>query len=294
MPMTKYRIQEIDPARPEYTVQVLDLLRASFAVDLTLARLIETTRTVSAMPTLHLCAVSGNDIVGFVSFMPQSFTVNGKAAVGYQPCWGATDAAWRGKGIFPALFNAAKEILRQRSVAFLFAFGNPVSHAIFVEKLGFRDFPSLKWQVPNLPFIYDRLIRVKPVSSHDAVLQDDRELLERRRRIADDEPLVIERDSGLIWAVRRPKRKYGLGLSYLDIGGFSLHEPSALKDLVHGLSSIAERAQYLQMTTTAGSTFNELFRGLRAAQTNDLAVCDLALDTSQFSFNLFGGVRDVF
>lgn len=90
-------------------------------------------------------------------------------------------------------------------------------------------------------------------------------------------------------------KKKGVGLRYFEIGGVCIIDVNDLRPLFTKLCKTVKHIHYFQLATTKANSFNEFFSNLKPAQTNDLIVFDLKLDTSEHTrFNFFGGVKDVF
>lgn len=275
------------------------MLGETFGSEIPDDKLEKCTRTNSSNGSLYLAATQDDEIIGFNAFISHDLFLNGSQINCYQSCWTATSNAHRGKKIFQNLINAAKESLLSRGAAFIFGFPNANSQPIFTQKLGFKEIPSLKWQVPNIKMIRDLHINV-PRSSDlaaekDSIIQNDRQLIELKTKQYREDLLVAEFNESLIWGVPRETKKFGMSLRYLDIGGFYISDPKDIKWVFEKLWSAARKFHYFQLSTTFNSSFNKFLKNLRPAQTNDLIVFDLNLDTSRkIHFNLFGGVKDVF
>lgn len=289
-----YSIVRIDISSSEHLPGLYRLLSETFNFEVPTGRLEEVTVTESSSPGLYLAAIDGGEVIGFNAFISHDLIFGDSKVNAYQSCWTATSSAHRGKKIFQNLINTAKEILSEQGAAFIFGFPNDNSQPIFTKKLGFREIGSLKWQVPNVSLLFDRYVAASVPSAKNALLQNDRQLIQLKQKRSDELPVVVEVDGSLIWAVSRTKEKAGLRMKYLDIGGVMLRETAHRKVLLRELSNREKGVRYFQMTTTEGNTFNELFRGLKPAQTNDLIVFDLNFDSTDVHFNFFGGVRDVF
>jgi hypothetical protein len=214
----------------------------------------------------------------------------------YQSCWTATSAEHRGKKVFQNLMNAAKDILRSRGGAFIFGFGNFNSQPILKNKLGFRETDSLKWQVPNIPFLKEYYVGNAagyPVNN-GAISQNDDQLIDCKRKTYGNELTVVQYENSFVWGVTRKRKKAGIQLKFFEIGGVHLDKAADLQPLFAKLWQQVRDVSYYQLAITSNNSFTDCFNNLKPAQTNDLIVFDLNLDTTGFRFNFFGGVKDVY
>jgi hypothetical protein len=164
------------------------------------------------------------------------------------------------------------------------------------KKLGFRETISLKWQVPYVFCIQKLYLDVTSVATahKNVISQNDVQLIELKRRQYAGDLLSVEENKSLVWGVPRKKNKFGMQIPYFEIGGIKLESSTDTKGLFDKLWKRLRGVRYIQLTTSVGNTLNSLFKHLRPAQTEDLHVFDLNLDTTAMKFNFFGGVKDVF
>ncbi len=294
-----YQIKPIDISKKDELRKVNFLLRETFGDDIADDKLAKTTKTNGSQDSLYLAAIKDDEIIGFNAFISHDLILNGSLINCYQSCWIVTAEAHRGQKIFQNLSNTAKEILSKRDAAFIFCFPNENSRPIFTQKLGFREVPSLKWQVPNIPVVRDLYLN-KPKNgaatlTRNAIFQNGRQLIELKRNIYNGELLLLESGQSFIWGVRRSRKKLGLNMQYFEIGGMFIDDPIDIRPLFEDLCKKMEKVSYIQLTTSVGSSYNQFFNNLKPAQTNDLIVFDLKLNTTgDLRFNFFGGVKDVF
>lgn len=293
-----YTVREVSLESPGVTEQVVEVLREAFGVSF-IQQVSDNTRTAGSQPSLYLAAVRGDQLIGFNAFISHDLILDGKIINCYQSCWTATSAAHRGKKIFQNLILTAHDILRARGAGFVFGFPNEASYPLFTKKLAYREIPSLKWQMPNVPLLSRRWLSPKslPIGElkRSAILQNDRELISLKRQEAPDDVLVAEEEGSLAWGIRRSRMFRGVPLTYLDIGGIELAAASNLSPLLHSLRRQAGLVAYIQIVSTQGNRYNSFFRRVRPSTSNCLIIQDLNLNTtSGISFNFFNGVRDVF
>jgi len=294
-----YQIKPIDISKKDELRKVNFLLRATFGDDIADDKLAKTTKTNSSQDSLYLAAIKDGEVIGFNAFISHDLILNGSLINCYQSCWIATVEAHRGSRVFQNLSNTAKEMLSERDAAFIFCFPNENSRPIFIQKLGFREVPSLKWQVPNIPIVRDRYVnRLKTGATaltRNVIFQNGRQLIDLKRNIYNGELLLLESGKSYLWGVRRNRKKLGVNMQYFEIGGMFIDDPTDLGHLFDGLRKKIEKVSYFQLTTSVGSPYNQFFNNLKPAQTNDLIVFDLKLcTTGDLRFNFFGGVKDVF
>ncbi len=295
----EYSITPVDINDKDLLRGVNRLLTETFGSEIPNDRLQICTRTNSPHDSLYMAAIQDDEIIGFNAFISHDLFLNGMAINCYQSCWTATSNAHRGKKIFQNLINSAKEMLLSRGAAFIFGFPNENSQHLFIKKLGFKEIPSLKWQVPNIGVFRNLYINAPDQRDQallkDAIIQNDRQLIELKTKQYHDALVVIEFDESLIWGVPRQTKKLGVSLLYFEIGGLYVGNPKDIKPLFEKLYEAATRFHYFQLTTTSDNSVNRFLKHLKPAQTNDLIVFDLNLDTSKdIRFNFFGGVKDVF
>lgn len=291
-----YETVSVDIKNPDVLDRINRLLTDVFSNEISTDRLEVTTRTESSCENLYVAAIRDWEVLGFSAFISHDFDLHGTSVNAYQCCWVATSGKERGKRIFQNLIEYAKANLMKSGASFIFGFPNENSQPIFLEKLGFREIPALKWQVPNILGVRDCYLRTNTTYSSPAerISQNDRQLMQLKKLKYSDRLIVEEDDGGLIWGLTRVKKRFGLSLQYFEIGGFDVHDGKHLKSLLHRLFARLRHIAYLQTTTCVGNSRNAFFRNLRPAQTNPLIVFDLNMDTSASNFDLFGGVKDVY
>jgi hypothetical protein len=194
---------------------------------------------------------------------------------------------------------AAHEILQHRGASFVFGFPNENSYPLFTKKLGYRELPSMNVNVLNIPFHRNAFIRKDPPElvaiERGAVLQNDHQLIELKRQKYGAALLREEVDGSVAWGLKRSKVRRGIPVPYLDVGGIDLKSRGHLLPVLQRLRKAAGVIAYTQVVTIEGNSLNNLFRGLRPANTNCLIIYDLNMKTEPgIAFNFFNGVRDVY
>ncbi len=252
------------------------------------------TSTNSQIPSVYLAAIKGDEVIGFNAFISHTFYLNNEPISCFQSCWTATSPEHRGKKIFQNLIGTAKQILSAERVGFLFGFPNEKSRGIFINKLGFRELTSLKLQVPSLDLFRRFYLRQSdvalPTLCRNAILQNDDQLIDLKRQEYGKHLVIIKEKESLIWGVIREKK---LKIKYFDIGGIDIKSLTDVEPLFRRLTSL-KGMHYFQAVTTINNSFNRLLSWLKPAQTNNLIVYDLGLNSNDFHFNFYSGVRDVY
>ena len=255
------------------------------------------TGTKGTQPSLYLAAIEDGEIIGFNAFISHTFFLNNKPIISYQSCWTATSKNHRGKKIFQNIIEEAKKILKARNAAFIFGYPNVNSHPIFIHKLKFIEYPSVKLNIPNLSFLWDlflnnHLPNVEDLKK-DAILQNDKELFALKKGEYGDKIIKAAVNNSFIWGIIRHKILKGIKLAYFSIGGMEISDVNDVKQLLKKLSQ-DNKFYYFQFVSAQSNTWCHLFRRLTPAKTEDLIIYDLNVDSSQYHYNFFGGVKDVF
>jgi hypothetical protein len=145
----------------------------------------------------------------------------------------------RGKNIFQNLILRAHEILKPRSAAFVFGFPNDNSYPLFTMKLGYRELPSRKIDLLNIPVMRGRTFQLDPASmaalEKRAILQNDTQLIELKRRKYGTELLTADFEGSTAWGVRRSTVRKGIRVPSLDVGGIDLKDSSHLQTVLRHL-----------------------------------------------------------
>lgn len=293
--MIDYRIEQVE-LTPSIREQVTALVNASFpeAEDIDSDRIVRNTTTTGGQPTFYLAAVIDGEIIGFNAFISHNFMLDGEVVTGYQSCWTATSSAHRGKKIFQNLINAGRETVKANGGAFIFGFPNANSRPLFVNKLGFREEPSFKWQMPLVPFArHAWLKRPCAVVRNGALLQDEDQLIALKRLEHGDGLVDIRSGESRLWGIRRKAKAAGIPVPIFEIGGIDIRSGEELPALIRKLRRRAAGAVTAQFVTVASSGYNDCFRRMKTILP-PLIVDDIGIDSRGLKFNLFSGVRDYF
>lgn len=298
--MIDYKIEQINLNDLDICNGVSLLLGDAYgSTSVSIESVLRNTTSNSINPSLYLAAIFDNKIIGFNAFIAHDFYLNGSIVHGYQSCWTATSSIHRGNKIFQNIITTAHKILKERGAAFVFGFPNDNSYPLFTKKLNYREIPSLKWQLLNLPGLkwcwYNSQSKSIGDLKQDVILQNDRQLVDLKLNELGNNLVKVDFEGSFAWGVRRLKYRKGFQIPYFDIGGFDLADCSHFPHILSLLKSTTDFIAYFQILTVKNNSFNSLLRNINFSTSNCLIIYDLNLDTSKgVDFNFFGGVRDVF
>ncbi len=143
------RVVECDPDRRR---DVADLLERVWGTPTDVAELDWFYGGNPVAPASVLLAEENGRVVGGVAISFLRFSVGGEAVTAGMPVHLATDAAFRGRGIFRELEGANEERARQRGARLLFVVPTPASASVLRRGLGWTPLPPLRvWARPPLP-----------------------------------------------------------------------------------------------------------------------------------------------
>lgn len=229
-------------------------------------------------------------------FMGQSFTCGGTRLLSFQSGFSATRNSHRGKGLWPRLMTFAEELLRKQGASFIFGFPNPVSHPVFVKKLGYQSTDLHSFAVLRLPTWKSKYFNNQTDGRSNGAMiarPDLQETISWKESQVDSHVLTSRLDGSLIWGKVRRWSKFGLPLSYIHVGGFELDNPA---DLPHLLQSIMNKA-HVHVAHLSINSANEYFPLLKAKSRSaePLIVKPLeGFSTDGVRMNFFGGMKDTY
>ena len=96
----------------------------------------------------------GNEPAGSVGVLPWGVRFGDQVETGGQMVDVSTSSAHRGRGLFVALAERAREVCEEAGVGFLFGFPNEEAYPIWIHKLGYEhsdDLVEHRWPVRTLP-----------------------------------------------------------------------------------------------------------------------------------------------
>ena len=294
-----YKIIEVDIDDEIISRKVDNLLGQVFGINggaLPYNKLKDNTSTKGVNKSLYLAAVENNEIIGFNAFISHTLFLNNESINCYQSCWTATDNAHRGKKIFQNILEDAKKKLQTRDAGFIFGFPNEISQPIFIHKLGFKEIPSIKLNIPKEGFLksffFNKNINDIVHLNKNSILQNEQELYELKKAEYGSKLIKVELNGNTIWGTIRQKNIKGIKICFFDIGGIEIKNTEDIPALFQKVSKL-NRFSFFQIVTTKNNSYNQVFKRVKPAKTNDLIIFDLNLDSSCFNFNFFAGIKDV-
>ncbi|MBK9672486.1 MAG: GNAT family N-acetyltransferase [Bacteroidetes bacterium] len=296
----EYELKSISLLDAEANSEVADLLAHTYGFELAKDKLKHNTYTNKGK-SLYIGAYKDGKLAGFNAFIQHDFNHQQQVVESYQSCWSATHSEHRGKGIFAAIINEAKRILKERGAAFIFGFPNENSHPIFVKKLGFYEVPLMKVQAPVMAFSLTKhflLQSIDPavgIDIADCYTPNELQIIELKEQELNSNIRIYSAYNNTIWGKKREKVYRGMKLSYFSVGGIVLNKPHLFSQVLAQLVQ-KERASYIEIIGATTNVYFQLFKNAKPApHTEPLIIFDLNVNTSPKSnFNLFTGIKDVF
>ncbi len=296
----EYELKSISLLDAEANSEVADLLAHTYGFELAIDKLKHNTYTNKGK-SLYIGAYKDGKLAGFNAFIQHDFNHQQQVVECYQSCWSATHSEHRGKGIFAAIINEAKRILKARGAAFIFGFPNENSHPIFVKKLGFYEVPLMKVQAPVMAFSLTKhflLQSIDPavgIDIADCYTPNELQIIELKEQELNSNIRIYSAYNNTIWGKKREKVYRGMKLSYFSVGGIVLNKPHLFSQVLAQLVQ-KERASYIEIIGATTNVYFQLFKNAKPApHTEPLIIFDLNVNTSPKSnFNLFTGIKDVF
>ncbi len=91
-------------------------------------------KTGSNKPII-VCAKKNAQVIAFISWIPWEFIYNNRKYSGFQAADGATDIAYRGKGLFGKILNFGEGLARKKEIDFFIGFPSRMSYnTLYKEK----------------------------------------------------------------------------------------------------------------------------------------------------------------
>lgn len=296
----EYELKSISLLDAAANLEVADLLAHTYGFELAIDKLKHNTYTNKGK-SLYIGAYKDGKLAGFNAFIQHDFNHQQQVVECYQSCWSATHSEHRGKGIFAAIINEAKRILKERGAAFIFGFPNANSHPIFVKKLGFYEVPLMKVQAPVMAFSLTKhflLQSIDPavgIDIADCYTPNELQIIELKEQELNSNIRIYSAYNNTIWGKKREKVYRGMKLSYFSVGGIILNKPHLFSQVLAQLVQ-KERASYIEIIGATTNVYFQLFKNAKPApHTEPLIIFELNVNTSPKSnFNLFTGIKDVF
>jgi GNAT superfamily N-acetyltransferase len=160
-------------------------------------------------PASVLLGEDEGQVMATVAISFQRMSIGGEELEVGMPLRVATDAAYRGRGIFGQLQAANEERVRDLGVRLLLTVPNAASASVFLQRLGWQRLPPLRvWARPKL--LPSRL-KARRVERFDHVVTESRNVGPARDRVVRDE-------AWLNWRFAEAPRDYTL----LDGDGYAV------------------------------------------------------------------------
>lgn len=242
--------------------------------------------------SFFLVAKAGNEIIGCNAFLANDFTLDGKPYVGYQSCWSATHPAHQGKGVFMAIIDAAKKILREEQAGFIYGVANDNSHPIFTKKLGFSEIPAVIARIPNTPFTRQLYIGDSNSNTAGCCIINEQQVMAHKFSQSPSAIKKLTINGSMIWGKISQRKKLGIPLSVFEIGGIELVDAKDLPLLIKNIFKTYS-VSFMQVLSPVTNSRNSLFKKWKPSAMNGFIFYPLAIP-SFTHFNLMGGAVDVF
>lgn len=234
-----------------------------------------------------------NQLVSINAFMPLTFCRGANRLVGLQSGFSATDAQHRGKGHWPRLMKYVETYYAEQGAAFIFGFPNPVSHPLFVKKLGYRDLSIYNFRIPRFgPLMLPA--RLPGKTQRDTALRPDMDDNRswKERASGGGQLTRVDTKAGRLWGKVRRRSKFGRALDFLDVGGFELVEGGTVRSLFADATREAKVA-FLYLSINRENEYFPLVRGGKYGQPLILKPLG-TFDPDAGPANFFGGMRDTY
>jgi len=296
-----YQIEVVDLKDPEVDEQMRNLMKDAFGTDQLIppGHLYKNTFAPgSSKETVFLAAVEDNRIIGCNGFMATDFVRNGQTVSCYQSCWSATHPKHQGRKIFINILNEGKRLLKEREAGFIYGVPNNNSHPIFINKLGFKEIPSVMVQIPNIPFIKNFYFDTPANNSIQNFKKNSFCIVEKqiaglKKGMGDDDIIEISKNNSYLWGKRKEKKtRFGITLNYFYVGGIELENATDMELILQEIFS-NHRVHYLQIVSCQNNLYNSLLKKWKSTVMNGFIFFELNTEPIE-NVNLFYGAIDVF
>ena len=223
----------------------------------------------------------GDDLATMNAFMGHPFSNGQDKFIAYQSGFSATANAYRGKGLWPKMLVASEEMLAERGGRFIFGFPNPVSHPLFVNKLGYETQDMVRTVLPSLGAAF---LRHEPDA--DRYKPDVRATYRWKQANSEEALVTHEHHDAFLFGRLNSAR----GLSYLDIGAvdFGNCDP---KDVVRGACDAAG-TRLFRLEVSQGSRIASTTPLMR--QSRPVIFKPLGGKSLPQKMDIFGGLADTY
>ena len=248
--------------------------------------------------TVVLGAFVSGELVCINVFMRMHFVFDHVPVVGYQSGFSATSSRHRGQGIWPKLMVFAEDFLTALGASFVFGYPNPVSHPLFVKKLGYRSMNLHHLLLTRYPFWQRWAFRIQlhetvsgtPVRLLRPIIGDN---IAWKKRESSSHVEVFNFNQSVIWGKIRTTARLGIGINFFEAGGIELNSPA---DLI-GLFKTAFLKTGVFICHVSLNEENEIFSAFNIRRNKYSPVIVKVLgsfDLENAKLNFFGGMRDTY
>lgn len=248
--------------------------------------------------TLILGGYIGDELVCMNVFMRMNFRHKNKIIHGYQSGFSATSNQYRGRGLWPQLMKFSEAYLSENKASFIYGFPNPVSHPVFMKKLGYESFdmhrvkilPTVLWSSGQF-----NMARFEQFDRQGGVIEPvlEENIAWKQGEYGSIEFRSYRHKSSFAWGRLKFSKKLGFKLGYFEIGGVKLSSGQELQGLLYTILR-GERVLFCTICVNERNEYLSLFKShgleeepLIIKMLDDLKTEDLAL-------NFFSGLRDTF
>ena len=293
--LTTYTIERVDIHDEKIESAIRELIMSSFPSQVFLppGHLARNIDSNASQPGFFLVAREKGKIIGCNGFLANDFELNGRSFVGYQSCWTATEPAHRRKGIFQALINEAKNILKDDGAGFIYGMANEESVPIMTGKLGFTEIPALVARIFRIPFYRKLFLRKRKFNKINTCTINEKQVMDHKRMQSPPEVLSFSHGESWIWGKLVKKRKLGILISVFYIGGILLTREEDLPFLLDEIFR-STPVFVIQLISCQTNSVNGLIRGWKQRKKiRGFIFYNLNMPAFQH-FDLMFGAIDVF
>lgn len=223
----------------------------------------------------------GDDLATMNAFMGHPFSNGKDKFTAYQSGFSATANDYRGKGLWPKMLVASEDMLAERGGRFIFGFPNPVSHPLFVNKLGYVTQDMMRTVLPSFAAA---LLRHEPDA--DRYRPDVRATYRWKQANSEESLVSHEYEDAFLFGRMNAAR----GVSYLDIGAvdFGTCDP---RDVIR-VACKATGAHLFRLEVSQGSRLSSTAPLMR--QSRPVIFKPLGGQALPSKVDIFGGLADTY
>jgi hypothetical protein len=275
----------LDPTAPNTRSRAVALLSAKHLHPVTWAEIEAKTTISEDTPPLYVGALRGEDLVGVVALSSHDLICRGRLLNCFQICAWATVAPSSEIQTLARMLDAAKTVLTERDVGFIFAFPDHDLTRALRPISGSKDYGGfLSVRVPKLPLAPEVVLRRWSDADHllieDSFLQNDAQLLRAKRRRSGAAIWSSSSHANVLWG--RSIQRSGAAHSWhpLSVGGMIVNSPHFFSATVRQTLKRAPISGVV-FSIHHSSSLQRLFRRCVVnPRSRRLTVWDLAVETT--------------